>query len=73
MYDFKMLVDELKKKKIKLSAKEKIDLMEVFDDYQKIISEDNATIQADEAKIDAFVYDAFELNDAEITYIEQNL
>ena len=68
-----MLVDELKKKKIKLSAKEKIDLMEVFDDYQKIISEDNATIQADEAKIDAFVYDAFELNDAEITYIEQNL
>ena len=73
LYDFKMLVDELKKKKIKLSAKEKIDLMEVFDDYQKIISEDNATIQADEAKIDAFVYDAFELNDAEITYIEQNL
>ena len=47
--------------------------MEVFDDYQKIISEDNATIQADEAKIDAFVYDAFELNKEEISYIEQNL
>lgn len=73
LYDFKMLIDELKKKKVKLSAKEKIDLMEVFEDYQKIISEDNATIQADEAKIDALVYDAFELNKEEISYIEQNL
>ena len=73
LYDFKMLIDELKKKKVKLSAKDKIELMEVFDDYQKIISEDNVTIQADEAKIDALVYDAFELNEAEISYIEQNL
>ena len=73
LYDFKMLIDELKKKKVKLSAKEKIDLMEVFEDYQKIISEDNATIQADEAKIDVLVYDAFELNKEEISYIEQNL
>lgn len=73
LYDFKMLINELKKKKVKLSAKEKIDLMEVFEDYQKIISEDNATIQADEAKIDVLVYDAFELNKEEISYIEQNL
>ena len=71
LYDFKTLVNELKKKKVKLSAKEKIDLMEVFDEYQNIISEDNATIQFDEAKIDALVYNAFELNDDEIDYIEK--
>lgn len=73
LYDFKTLVDELKKKKVKLSAKDQINLMELFDDYQKLLSADNVIIQNNEDKIDKLIYSIFGLDDSDIQYIEQNL
>ena len=73
LYDFKTLLDELKKKKVKLSSKQQIDLMELFEDYQKRISEDNSTIKLYEDKIDKYMYDTFDLTQEEIEYIEMSI
>lgn len=73
LYDFKTLLDELKKKKVKLSSKQQIDLMDLFEDYQKRISEDNSTIKLYEDKIDKYMYDTFDLTQEEIEYIEMSI
>ena len=57
LFDFKMLVEELRKQKVKLSAKEKIDLMEVFEEYQKVIAQKNTLITSFESLIDTIVYE----------------
>lgn len=73
LYDFKTLLSELKKQKVKIPAKDKIELMELFDEYKHLIEEDNIKIQNYENKIDTYIYNVFELEPSEINYIEDNI
>lgn len=73
LHDFKTLISELKKLKVKLLPKEQIGLMELFDDYKSLVIEDSKEVQTIEDRIDEYVYSVFELNNEEIEYIEEAL
>ncbi len=71
LYDFATLLSELKSQKVKIPKKEQIELMELFEEYKKLIEEDNNKIQNFENQIDLYIYDVFGLEPSEVNYIEE--
>ncbi len=73
LYDFTVLLSELKKQKIKLSGNQKIELMEAFNSSVEKINGNEANIRTKEDAINTLVYEIFGLDSSDIEYIEQNL
>lgn len=69
-YDFKILISELKKKKIKLSFSQQDNFEEYFNNYKKEINEFQKHIDKTDNEIDQMVYDLYGLTKEEIEIVE---
>jgi len=69
-YDFKTLVAELKKKKIKLSLTQQDEWEEYFEAYKSEINQLQSQIAQTDNEIDQMVYQLYGLTDAEIAIVE---
>lgn len=71
--EFKEFIDELKKQKVKLSPKEQMDLMSLFEEKKKELLALSQTIQKEEDEMDATVYQLYGLTEEEIHLVEESL
>jgi len=69
-YDFKTLITELKKKKIKLSFSQQDEWEEYFKNYKDAINELQKQIDKTDKEIDQMVYELYGLNEDEIEIVE---
>ncbi len=72
-YDFKTLVSELKKKKIKLSLIQQDEWEEYFNAYKTEINNLQSQINQTDKEIDQMVYKLYELTDEEIKIVEESV
>ncbi len=69
-YDFKILVSELKKKKIKLSFSQQDEFEEYFNSYKDEINVLQKQIKKTDKEIDQIVYELYGLTEEEIEIVE---
>ena len=65
------LLAELKKQQVTISAKDKMELMELFEEGQKEYNYLSEQIQHNENALDKLIYDIYNLTDEEIAIIEE--
>ncbi|WP_353571352.1 TaqI-like C-terminal specificity domain-containing protein [Candidatus Albibeggiatoa sp. nov. BB20] len=70
-FDFKMLLDELKKQKIKLTLVQQDEWEDYFTDYKIAISQVQIQIHAADQQIDQMIYQLYGLTQDEIELVEQ--
>ncbi len=71
-YDFKTLLSELKKKKIKLTFSQQDEFEEYFNSHKDEINELQNQITKTDKEIDQMVYELYNLTDDDIKIIEEN-
>ena len=71
-YDFKTLIAELKKKKIKLTLVQQDEWEEYFNIYQETINQLQKQITQTDKEIDQMVYNLYGLTKEEIEIVEKN-
>ncbi len=71
-FDFKILLSELKKKKIKLSFSQQDEFEDYFNSYKDEINELQKQIDETDKEIDQMVYELYGLTKEEIKIVEKN-
>ena len=70
---FKDFCNELKKKRVKLSSSEKMDLLPLFEEKVEAIADISNSIKGKQIELDSLVFDIYDLNDNHRGYILNEL
>ncbi len=70
---FKEFCDELKKQKVKLSASEKMDLLQLYNEITATISSMTAQIKQKQAQLDDIVFSIYNLSIEDIVFIKSKI
>ena len=70
---FKEFCDELKKQKVKLSASEKMDLLQVYNEITATIASMTAQIKQKQAQLDDIVFSIYDLSIEDIAFIKSRI